>query len=143
MFSKDRADMRKFFQDAWTLKRQGQALEPLQQMIVSVIDQHPEYHKLLQSRASLDKDFDPARGESNPYLHMSMHIALIEQISTDRPEGIQKIYQQLTRLKDSNHAAEHSMMECLAQVIWRAQRDNTPPDEAAYLACLKNLVNTD
>jgi hypothetical protein len=143
MFSNDRAEMRKFFRDAWTLKRQGQALEPLQQMIVSVIDQHPEYHELLQNRASLDKDFDPARGESNPYLHMSMHIALIEQISTNRPEGIRKIYQQLVSLKDSNHDAEHSMMECLAQVIWQAQRDNAAPDEAAYLACLKNLVNTD
>ena len=109
-------------------------------MIVGVIEQHPEYHRLLESAENLDKDYDPAQGETNPFLHMSMHIALIEQISTNRPDGIRSYHQQLTRSLGSAHDAEHQMMSCLSEAIWHAQRNNTAPDEAAYLACLRNLV---
>ena len=140
MFSNDRNELRRMFHDSWKLKQAGAALDALQQMIVGVIEQHPEYHPLLESVDNLDKDYDPAQGETNPFLHMSMHIALIEQISTNRPGGIRLYHQQLTRSLGSVHDAEHQMMSCLSDVIWQAQRTNTAPDEAAYLACLRNLV---
>jgi hypothetical protein len=139
MFSNDRTELRRVFHDCWKLKQQGQALDALQQMIVSVIEQHPEYHGILENSDNLDRDFHPAGGESNPFLHMSMHIALIEQISTDRPPGIRNCHQMLTKSLASPHEAEHRMMDCLSEAIWQAQRNNTPPDEAAYLACLRRL----
>jgi hypothetical protein len=140
MFSNDRNELRKIFHDSWKLGQAGATLDALQQMIVGVIEQHPEYHQLLDSAENLDKDYDPSLGEANPFLHMSMHIALIEQISTNRPDGIRLLHQQLTQLLGSAHAAEHQMMDCLSEAIWQAQRNNTAPDETAYLACLKNLV---
>ncbi len=140
MFSNDRNELRRMFHDSWKSKQAGAELDALQQMIVGVIEQHPEYHRLLESADNLDKDFDPTQGETNPFLHMSMHIALIEQISTNRPDGIRLYHQQLTHLLGSAHAAEHQMMNCLSEAIWQAQRNNTAPDEAAYLACLRNLV---
>ena len=140
MFSNDRNELRRMFRDSWKLKQAGAALDALQQMIVGVIEQHPEYHRLLESADNLDKDYDPAQGETNPFLHMSMHIALLEQISTNRPDGIRLYHQKLTHLLGSAHAAEHQMMSCLSEAIWQAQRNNTAPDEAAYLACLRNLV---
>ena len=143
MFSNDRTELRKVFYDCWKLKQSGQPLDALQQMIAGVIEQHPEYHGLLERESAMERDYHPAEGETNPFLHMSMHIALVEQISTNRPEGIRDCHASLARTLGSAHEAEHRMMECLSEAIWQAQRNNTMPDEAAYLACLKNLVEND
>ncbi len=143
MFSNDRNELRRVFFDCWKLKQDGKPLDALQQMIAGVIEQHPEYHGLLQSDDSIGRDYDPSQGETNPFLHMSMHIALIEQISTDRPAGIRDCHQRLTRSLGSVHEAEHRMMQCLSEAIWQAQRNNTAPDEAAYLACLRGLSEND
>ena len=143
MFCNDRSELRKVFYDCWQQKQDGQALDALQQMIVSVIEQHPEYHSLLEKSDNLDRDYHPAQGETNPFLHMSMHIALIEQISTNRPPGIRDSHRKLTKSLGSPHQAEHRMMDCLSEAIWQAQRNNSMPDEAAYLACLKNLFEND
>jgi len=143
MFSNDRTELRRVFHDCWKLKQQGKTLDALQQMIVSVIEQHPEYHSLLENSDNLVLDYDPAQGETNPFLHMSMHIALIEQISTDRPSGIRECHQKLTQTFASAHEAEHRMMDCLSGAIRKAQLDNAAPDESAYLACLQKLFEND
>ncbi len=135
MFPSDRTQLRKVFYDCWKLKKDGKPLDQLQQMVIGIIEQHPEYHNLLEQDAHLDRDFD----ENNPFLHMSMHIALIEQISTNRPSGIREIYQPRTQANQSAHEAEHRMMECLSESIWQAQQTNTMPDEKTYLDCLKAL----
>lgn len=137
MFGNDRMAMRRYFSDAWHKAQTGEPLIPLQQMIVDIIRQHPEYHPLLEAgEASLDRDFMPDQGESNPFLHMGMHITLQEQIGTDRPGGIRLIYQQAVAKWGDSHHAEHQMMECLGKMLWEAQRDNRMPDEQAYLSCL-------
>ena len=143
MLSNDRSELRQVFFDCWKLKQDGKPLDALQQMIVGVIDQHPEYHSLLQNEESIGRDYHPSQGETNPFLHLSMHIALIEQISTDRPAGIRECHQKLSRSLESAHEAEHRMMQCLSEAIWQAQRNNTAPDETAYLACLKRLFEND
>jgi hypothetical protein len=141
MFSNDRTELRRVFHDCWKLKQQGQTLDALQQMIASVIEQHPEYHSLLENSDNLDRDYHPAHGETNPFLHMSMHIALVEQISTDRPAGIRECHQKLAKTLGSPHEAEHRMMDCLSEALWQAQLNNTMPDEAGYLSCLQNLFD--
>ena len=77
--------------------------------------------------------------QSNPFLHMGMHIAIREQLSTQRPPGIEAAYKQLLERLGDLHAVEHHMMECLGQAMWEAQRQGTPPDESAYLECLRRL----
>ena len=140
MFSSDRTELRGMFYAAWKMKRDGKVLDALQQMIVDVIEQHPEYHALLENPDGLDRDFSPALGETNPFLHMSLHIALVEQVSTDRPAGIRDCHQRLARALASTHEAEHRMMQCLSEAIWQAQRRNTVPDEAAYIECLRRMT---
>jgi len=114
-------------------------MDAMQTIIANIIELHPEYHSLLDNENTLDKDYLPEQGETNPFLHMSMHIALHEQISTDRPAGIKTVYQKLTLKNNSAHDAEHAMMECLGEALWQAQRNQTMPDEAAYLICLQKL----
>ena len=141
MFSNDRNELRKVFFDSWKLKLEGKPLDAMQQRIADVIAQHPEYRTLLSNENNLDRDYDPAAGDSNPFLHMSMHIALAEQLSTDRPTGIRACHVQLTQFTGSAHEAEHRVMQCLSEALWQAQRHNRMPDENAYLDCIRRLLN--
>ena len=139
MFSQDRNQMRKVFFDCWKAHREKAPMDAMQTIIAHIIELHPEYHKLLENEAALDKDYTPEHGETNPFLHMSMHIALHEQLSTDRPAGIKSVYQAIIMKQGSAHEAEHAMMECLGEALWLAQRNNAMPDETAYFECLRKL----
>ena len=141
LFGQNRDQLRNYYLETWQKAQQGQPLQPLEKMISDVIAQHPEYHTFLeQGEEAMGKDFTPEMGESNPFLHMGMHIAILEQISTNRPSGISATYQQLTRKTGDAHEAEHKVMECLGSMLWQAQRNGTAPDEPAYLECIKGLI---
>ncbi len=142
MFGNDRRQMRRFFTEAWSKQKSGLPMEPMEKIVADTIQQHPEYHSILEQQdLALEKDYLPDAGETNPFLHMSMHISLQEQISTDRPPGITTAYHKLIIGSGDAHAADHMMMECLGRMLWEAQRNNRLPDEQAYLECIKGLDN--
>lgn len=143
MFPQDRSQLRQMFFDAWQKHTRKQPMEPLEQLIAKIVEQHPEYHKVLNNRDSnLDKDFTPEMGQTNPFLHMAMHISIQEQLGTQRPTGVIELYQALLAQFSDAHEVEHQMMECLGKMIWQAQRDNTMPNDETYLKCLKTLLPT-
>lgn len=137
MFGTDRTQLRLMYKNAWDKHLQKQILTSLEVQIVDVISEHPEYHDFV---TQMDKDFLPEMGETNPFLHMGLHLGLREQISTNRPKGITKICQQLLTLKKDSHATEHAMIDCLAEAMWSSQSNNTVPDEARYIKCLRKLL---
>lgn len=139
IFSGDRTQMRQYFRAAWEKRQSGEALQPLEELIASVVADHPEYHAHVEAEPELEPDFLPESGATNPFLHMGMHIAIREQVATDRPNGIAAVHQSLCRRFANASDAEHRMMECLGESLWRAQRDNRLPDENAYLECLRKL----
>jgi len=140
MFGNDRNQLRQYYIDVWHKAQNNQPLEPLEKIIADVIGQHPEYHPVLSNKDSaLGKEYLPESGESNPFMHMGMHIAIHEQLSANRPQGIREIYQELARRCDDTHEAEHKMTECLAEMMWQAQRSGTAPDENGYLKLLRKL----
>jgi hypothetical protein len=114
----------------------------MEQLIVGLIEQHPEYHRVLLDPDSIDRDWPVDDGTVNPFLHLSMHLGLIEQVQTDRPAGIRAIYRSLSAVHGDSHQAEHRMMECLGSALWQAQRNGAPPDEQTYLRCLKDLLES-
>ena len=137
MFNPSRDQARAFLYDLWDKHLAGAALTPLETMALAVILEHPEYHAILGDRERyLDRDWKPEGGETNPFLHLSMHLAIEEQLSIDQPRGIREAVEALARRRDSAHEARHAVMECLAEVIWQAQRHGTGFDNAAYLECL-------
>jgi hypothetical protein len=106
MFGNDRRQMRRIFTDAWSKQQNGASMEPMEKLIAEIIRLHPEYHSLLeQADLAVEKDFLPEVGEVNPFLHLSMHISVQEQISTDRPPGIMAAYRELVMSKGDAHAA--------------------------------------
>ncbi len=140
-YGQDRDQLRSLYCQAWRQHQQGQPLQPLQAQIVAVVARHPEYQPLLESpEQALGKEYLPELGETNPFLHMGMHLALQEQVSTDRPAGIRELYQRLSAGYADNHELEHRLMECLAEMIWQAQRGAAAPDEQRYLECIRAVA---
>ena len=139
IFSQDRTTLRRMYRDAWRKYTDSSPLSPLEAQIAQVVSEHPEYHAIVESD-DLDADFTPEMGQSNPFLHMGMHLAIREQVSTDRPAGIRGLYEQLSAVAGTPLDAEHRMMEALGETLWEAQRSNAPPDEAAYLERLQRLI---
>lgn len=140
MFSSDRNSHRSVFIRAWKKAKDKQPLEPLEIQIVEIVRQHPEYQALLEEEATaLDLDFPPEQGQSNPFLHLGLHIAILEQLSIDQPTGIRHLYQNLAHRTGDTHAAEHQIMECLVESLWKLQHDRQPFDERDYLECVKRV----
>ncbi len=141
MFSQDRDRLRRYLAAAWAKASAGAPLEPLEHQIADLVRGHPEYQSLLgDPEGAIGRDFAPEAGQTNPFLHLGLHLALLEQVATDRPAGIRDLYQTLVGRSGGAHAAEHLAMECLAQALWEAQRGQRPPDEGAYLECLTRLT---
>jgi len=137
MFNPTRDQAREFLFELWAKHAAGAALTPLESMALAVILQHPEYHPMLADRERyLERDWKPEGGETNPFLHLQMHLAIEEQRSIDQPPGIRGAIQALARRLDSEHDALHEVMDCLAEMIWNAQRHGAAFDNAAYLDCL-------
>lgn len=141
MFGQNRQQLRQFYHDVWNKKQSQQTLNALETSIAHVIDEHPEYHKIFTSDASLEQDYFVEDGQANPFLHMGLHLSLHEQISTDRPAGIRTLYQQLQTKFGNAHETEHQMMECLTESLWLAQRNNQAPSEPEYLTALQRLLS--
>lgn len=144
MFGSDRTALRRAFAEAWRKDRQGLPLEPLQALIVEVIGAHPQYHRTVEDERSLERDYLPDAGQSNPFLHMAMHLTLAEQCAADRPPGIAKALGRALahgqRRGDSAHDVQHQIMQCLERVLWEAQGEGRAPDEVGYLQCVRSLA---
>jgi len=137
----DRKQLRRMYLTAWRKYKSGQLLEPLESQIAAVIAEHPEYVRLLEADdAALAAEFTPQGGQQNPFLHMGLHLAIREQVATDRPAGIAGVHRRLAARLGDAHAAEHAMLEPLAETLWEAQRRGTPADERAYLERLMRLA---
>ncbi|HVY07951.1 MAG TPA: DUF1841 family protein [Burkholderiales bacterium] len=140
MFNPSRADVRRFFFDAWGKYRSQAPLEGLERTAVEIMLLHPEFHALLDDRErNIDREYAPEDGLVNPFLHLSLHIAIAEQLSIDQPRGIAVAYRELAATK-SEHDALHVLLECLGETVWRAQRERSAPDESAYLECIRRAL---
>jgi hypothetical protein len=136
----NREQLRRMYLEAWRKFSARAPLEPLEAQLAAVIAEHPEYVAWLEAgESALGAEFTPEGGRENPFLHMGLHLAIREQVATNRPGGITEIHQRLSTRLGGAHAAEHAMLEPLAEAIWDAQRQGRVPDEQAYLERLKKL----
>ena len=137
IFNPSRDQARQFFFETWRKYKRREMLSAMEDMALEVILQHPEYHGLLDDVEHYqDKDYLPEIGDTNPFLHMGMHIAIKEQLSIDQPAGIRLRFERLLKKTGNEHAAMHQTMECLAEMIWQAQRNQTVYDATVYFECL-------
>ena len=135
-----RDQLREAYRAAWRRYKQQHTLSPLDKQIIAVISEHSEYHVIVESSAADLANYSPRGGQLNPWLHMGLHLAIREQVATDRPHGIAEVHAKLAARAGGAHEAEHQMLETLAEALWEAQRSGKPPDESAYLERLKTLL---
>ncbi|MDH3612118.1 MAG: DUF1841 family protein [Gammaproteobacteria bacterium] len=137
MFGQDRDELRKMYASTWRKQCDKQMLSPLEAQIAAVIADHPEYQDTVTG--DLERNFSVEGGETNPFLHMGLHLGIREQVATDRPAGIAAIFRDLAAQSGDAHSTEHRMIDCLAETLWEAQRQNRAPDESQYLERLRQL----
>ena len=141
MFNPSRDQVRRFFCEAWRKHRERAILEGAEAVAADLIEQHPEYHALLENPdAAVSQEFTPESGQMNPFLHLSLHLAIADQISIDQPPGIRAAYFAL-RQRLEVHDAEHAILECLGETIWQAQRNGQAMDAAAYVDAVRRKAS--
>lgn len=136
LFNPTRDQVRQFFTEAWSKQKSGAVLTPLETMAVDLMQQHPEYHAELEDPEIATADYSVEQGRSNPFLHLSMHLAIKEQLSIDQPPGIKAAYQSLIATREP-HEAMHIIMEALGETVWESQRLRTPLDTEKYLELIR------
>ncbi len=137
LYTQDRTQQRQFLANAWQKFLDKKILDPLENQLTQIIKIHPEYHALIQH---IESDYYPEQGEVNPFLHINLHLALREQLSINQPDGINQLYQTIVSTVGNPHDAEHKMMDCIAEMIFSSQTNNSPINQQAYLNCLKTLA---
>ena len=138
MFTPSREEARRFLVDAWTKYRAGAPLSALEQKAAALIAMHPEYHRTLEEpERHVQQDYGPEGGEINPFLHLSLHLAVAEQLGIDQPPGLRAEYERLRLARANDHEALHALVECLGETLWQAQRLAAAPDATVYLDCLR------
>tara|TARA_B110000967_G_C18839005_1_gene538359 strand:+ start:661 stop:1080 length:420 start_codon:yes stop_codon:yes gene_type:complete len=137
VFSKDRTEQRKFLAKSWLKYNNSETLEPLELQLALIIAKHPEYHSLIND---ITLEYFPEQGKTNPFLHLNLHLALQDQLTMNQPNGINKIYKALIQQYTDAHLVEHMMMECIAEMIYISQKNNTNLDQDQYLKNLSKLA---
>lgn len=137
MFNPSRDQARQFLIDAWRKRVESLPGTALEMLAADIIAMHPEYHALLMAEDALTRDWTPDDGAMNPFLHLSLHLAIEEQLSIDQPPGIRALFEARRTQYGDHHAALHDVLECLGETLWHAQRDRAPLDGTAYLECIR------
>lgn len=138
MFTPSQQDVRRFFCTVWRKLQTHAPLSELEAQAAIWVEQHPEYHsELANETVAVALEYNVEDGRTNPFLHLSMHLSLAEQVSINQPTGIRLAFEQLSAKLGSAHEAHHQMMECLGDMIWTSQRSGLPPDGHAYLDCVQ------
>jgi Domain of unknown function (DUF1841) len=138
MFAPSQMDVRRFFCEAYRKQREATPLTPMEATAADWISQHPEYFEALADLdAALAAVYEVEAGRSNPFLHLSMHLSISEQIGIDQPTGIKQAFELLRHRLGSAHEAQHQVMECLGEMLWASQRSGLPPDGERYLECVR------
>ena len=138
MFAPSQADVRRFFVEARRKRDERLPLTPLETIAADWIDAHPEYRgDLADAEAAATAAYPAESGHENPFLHLSMHLSISEQVSIDQPAGIRQALELLAARLGSRHAAQHEAMECLGRMLWDSQQSGRPPDGEAYVECVR------
>lgn len=143
MFNPTRDQARAFFIESWRKRRANEAMEPMEQLVADIVASHPEYHALLEDADAAQKDFTPEDGQINPFLHLSLHLAIEEQLAIDQPPGIKAAFEACVERRSNAHEARHDVLEALGETIWEAQRSGTGMDAQAYIERVKRRAGSD
>ncbi len=144
MFNPSQEDVRRFFCSAYAKSRSEQPMDAIETLAGQWIEEHPQYHADLRDQdAAISRVYPEGSGQTNPFLHLSMHLSISEQCSIDQPRGIRQAVELLAHKRQSLHLAHHEAMDCLGTMLWESQRAGCPPDGQAYIDCVQRHATRD
>ena len=144
MFNPSQADVRRFLCAVHAKTLSGAPMEAIETLASLWIAEHSEYHaELANADAAVARNYDETPEQTNPFLHLSMHLSISEQCSIDQPPGIRQAVELLTARRGDLHEAHHEVMECLGRMIWESQRAGRPPDGQAYIEHVRQRATQD
>ena len=144
MFNPSQEDVRRFFCSVYAKSYSAQPMDAMETLASQWIAEHPEYHADFQDLdAAIVRVYPEGNGQTNPFLHLSMHLSISEQCSIDQPRGIRQAVELLTHKRQSLHTAHHEAMDCLGTMLWESQRAGRPPDGQAYIDCVQRHATRD
>ncbi len=144
MFNPSQEDVRRFFCSVYAKSRSAQPMDAIETLAGQWIAEHPQYHADLSDQdAAISRVYPEGSGQTNPFLHLSMHLSISEQCSIDQPRGIRQAVELLTHKRQSLHLAHHEAMDCLGTMLWESQRAGRPPDGQAYIDCVQRNATRD
>jgi hypothetical protein len=144
MFNPSPSDVRRFFCNAYAKARAGEPMDAIEIIASQWMNEHPEYAAdFADVDVALAAVYDAQNGQTNPFLHLSMHLSISEQCSIDQPRGIRQAVELLTHKRNSLHDAHHDAMDCLGTMLWESQRAGRPPDGDNYVACVQRHATRD
>jgi hypothetical protein len=142
MYNPSQDDVRRFFCQVYAKQQAQTLIDALEVLAGEWVAEHPEYHAVLTDEASaLTRQFTGENGQSNPFLHLSMHLSISEQCSIDQPRGIRQAVELLASKRNSLHDAHHEVMECLGTMLWESQRSGQAPDGQAYIDAVQRRAS--
>ena len=144
MFTPSQEDVRRFFCAVRAKQQASAPMDALETLAAQWIAEHPEFFDDLDDvQAALTRMYEVEDGQTNPFLHLSMHLSISEQCSIDQPRGVRQALELLAARRGSLHEAHHLAMECLGRMVWESQRSGRPPDGAGYVDQLQRLATRD
>ena len=136
----NREQLRQMYLDAW---RKYTARQPLSRWKPNLPPSSPSTPNTSPCSNPAPRrstaDYTPEGGRENPFLHMGLHLAIREQVATDRPPGIAQIHQSLSSASATPTPPSTPCWSCLAETLWESQRSGSAPDEQRYLERLRAL----
>lgn len=144
MFDPSPQEVRRFFCEVAAKSARGAPMEAIETLAGQWIAEHPEYQDdLADAELAIARDYAVESGQSNPFLHLAMHLSISEQCSIDQPRGIRQAVELLAARRGSLHDAQHEVMECLGTMLWESQQSGRPPDGEAYIAAVQRRATRD
>ena len=117
MFNPSRDQVRSFFIETWRKYLAKEVLTPMETLAADIISLHPEYHAIVEDPDAIDRDFPPEAGQINPFLHLSLHLAIEEQLSINQPPGIRAAFDAACAYRGERHDALHDALEALGEML--------------------------
>lgn len=118
----------------WGMVKSGQRdeLSDKENKLAEILIDHEEYSDHFENIEILDgREYD-AGAEFNPFLHISTHQMVEDQLSANLPVETALFYQALEGKGFSHHEAVHVIMMILVHVMHASALSKSPFDAARY-----------
>lgn len=123
----------------WQLALAGAPLTIEQMRLVRVMQEHPEYRSIWDNPEEASAGLEDLT-EPNPFLHVTAHMMVEEQIAGRNPPDVAVVVSRLTRSGDSRHEAIHKVANVLMGEVWDVLAKKREFDREKYVRRLGELL---